>query len=108
MEIFYIKQGDTSPALRATLNDPAGVAVDLSGAAVVFSMKTVSGTLLVDRQTCSIITAASGIVEYSWQAGDTDVSGQHLSEFEVTFADSSVETFPNFDYLRIKISKELS
>lgn len=107
-ESFYLKAGDTSPALRATLQNPDGTAVDLTGATVVFNMRSSGNTVLISRVACSIVTAASGIVQYDWQAGDTDTVGQHLGEFEVTFADSTVETFPNDGYIRVIIARQIA
>lgn len=107
-EDFYIKQGDTAPALRATLKDPAGTAVDLTGATVKFSLRTASGTVLVNKQSVTIVTAGSGVVEYAWQAGDTDTAGTLLAEFEVTYSDSTVETFPNDSYTRVIVARQIA
>lgn len=105
-ETFYIKQGDTAPALRCTLKDPSGTAVDLTGASVVFNLLAADGTVLVNRQSVVLVTAASGIVEYQWQAGDTDTSGTHRGEFEVTYPDSSVETFPNDSFIPVRMARQ--
>lgn len=107
-ESFYIKQGDTAPALRATLKDPDGTAVDLTGATVKFSMRTASGTVLVNKQSVTLVTANAGIVEYAWQAGDTDTAGTHLGEFEVTHTDATVETFPNDSYARVIVTPQVA
>lgn len=92
---FYIKQNDTSPAWQVTLKDAAGNAVDVTGATVVFSMEDAFGTAKINEAAATIVTAASGVVSYSWSAGDTDTAGDFFGEFEVTYADSTVETFPN-------------
>ena len=38
-EKFYIKQNDTKPVIRAKLLDSAGNVANVTGAAVVFSMR---------------------------------------------------------------------
>ena len=49
-EKFYIKQNDTKPVLRAKLLDSAGNVVNVTGAAVVFSMRVrPGGTTKVDK-----------------------------------------------------------
>jgi hypothetical protein len=70
-------------------------------------MKSVDGTLVIDRA-MTITTAASGIVTYNWQAGDTSTAGTYFAEFEVTYSDLSVETFPNTGNLPIVITPELN
>lgn len=113
---FYIKSGDTSPDLVTTLLDADGAAVNLTGATVRFLMRprgetelTVDGTAVIDDD------ETSGIVSYQWAeadplydiVGDTTTAGDYDAEFEVTFADGSVQTFPNSRYLRIKILRQL-
>jgi uncharacterized protein YfaS (alpha-2-macroglobulin family) len=43
----------------------------------------------------TIHDAPNGVVRYSWGTDDTDEAGRYRAEFEVTYADGSVETFPN-------------
>jgi hypothetical protein len=49
----------------------------------------------------------NGIVEYSWQAGDTDTAGTYYGEIEVTYGDATVETFPNNGYFTVIIKEDL-
>ncbi len=104
---FYLKTGDTSPVFSVTLKDADGVAVDLTGATVVFNMNDEDGDQVVDRGSCDLIVAASGTVKYAWQAGDTDTAGYFTAEFEVTYSDTTVETFPNSGYLSVHIADDL-
>lgn len=91
---FTIKQSDTSPSLQATLQDADGNAININGASIRFHMKAVGGAVVID-QPMTIVNAAGGIVKYDWQSGDTDTAGTYYAEFEVTYSDLSVETFPN-------------
>lgn len=104
---FSIKQNDTSPSLQATLKDASLNPIDLTGATVMFHMKSVDGTIKVDRQ-MTVTNAAGGVVQYDWQSGDTDTVGTYYVEFEVTYADSSVETFPNNGNRAVSVVRELN
>lgn len=104
--MFKIKQNDTSPAIRATLKDSNGQVLNLIGASVKFHMKTENGRIAVDN-TATIVDDENGIVEYNWANGDTKYEGLNYAEFEVTYEDESIETFPNDGYIKIKITREL-
>lgn len=104
---FSIKQNDTSPALQATLKDAALAPIDLTGATVKFHMKSLDGNIKVDTA-MTITNNEGGVVQYNWQAGDTDTVGTYYVEFEVTYADASVETFPNNGNKVITVVKELN
>lgn len=105
---FYIKQNDTSPAMLATLQDADGNAVNVTGASIRFHMRAVGSTTVVVDEAVTIVTPLSGIVRYDWQAADTDTIGSYQAEFEVTYADSSVETFPNDGYIRVEIIDDIT
>lgn len=106
MADFNIKQGDTGPALIYEL---LPVTTDLTGASVVFNMRTSSGTVVVDRQDALIITeTGSPTVRYDWSAGETDIVGSHQAEFEVTYADGMVETFPNRNFISITVWDDIA
>lgn len=107
MGTFYIKQNDTQPALRAQLKDGDDYPIVLTGASVRFHMRTLTGTVVVD-EAATIITPANGIVQYNWQAADTATVGSYQAEFEVTYNDGSIETFPNSGYIRIQITDDIA
>lgn len=107
-ETFHIKQGDSAPNLRAILKNPDGTAASLVGSTVRFSMRTSGGAVIVSRQPCALVDAPNGVVEYDWQDGDTDTGATHLGEFEVTYSDGSIETFPNDGFVRIMITKQIA
>jgi len=105
---FYVKQNDTSPAMLATLQDADGNAIDLTSASVRFHMRPVGGGQVVVDEAATIVTAASGLVRYDWIAADTDTIGSYQAEFEVTYADASIETFPNDGYIRVEIIDDIA
>ena len=105
---IYIKQNDTSPAVSATLKDGDGAAVDITGASVRFHMrKEGSSDATVDA--AAIITdAAAGQVRYTWVADDTAIAGTFIAEFEVTYSNGAVETFPNYGHLQVQIGDDIA
>jgi len=105
---FSIKQNDTAPSLRATLRDGSGTVIDLTDATVRFHMKAVGGTAVKVDALSNIIDAEGGIVQYNWASNDTDTAGSYYAEFEVTYSDGTIETFPNNSNLSISIRAELN
>jgi hypothetical protein len=103
---FRIGQNDTSPSLQATLSDANLAPVSLTAATVMLHMKAIGGGLVLDEQ--MTITNTLGVVQYDWQVGDTATVGTYYVEFEVTYADASVETFPNTGSLPLVITRELN
>jgi hypothetical protein len=99
-----IKRNDTRDALKATLSNESGP-VDLTGATVRFLMSK-RKTIKVDRA-AQIKDAANGVVWMVFEQGDTDQDGLFNAEFEVTFPDNRIETFPNDGFISINIIKDL-
>ena len=104
---FIIKQNDTSPSLEATLSDANLVPVNITAATVMLHMKAIGGDVVLDQQ-MTITDAEGGVVQYDWQVGDTATVGTYYVEFEVTYSDGSVETFPNYGSLPLVITRELN
>lgn len=111
MPDFWIKQNDTAPAIEAQLQDKDGNAIDISGASVDFHMEHKHGdeSDVVDAG-ATINDASSGKVQYNWQTGDTSTPGDYLAEWEVTYSDGSIESFPNNDeqQLEVRIEPEVA
>ena len=102
---FRIKQNDTSPALVYQTNP----VVNFTGASVVFNMRlSPDGAVKCSRKTAAVEDAAGGSLSYEWEAADTDTAGRYQAEFEVTFGDGSIETFPNFSYIPVVISDDIA
>lgn len=94
MSKFIIKRNDTSPVLEARLLGKTQQPMPLSGATVVFNMRSSSGAVVINRAAVTVVDADTGLVRYNWTAANTARSGTYHAEFEVTFADGKVETFP--------------
>jgi hypothetical protein len=105
---FFLKQNDTSPSIRAKLVDGSGVTVNLAGCAIRFHMRPGFGGAIKVDAPASVIDSATGVVQYNWAPADTDVVGQFIGEFEVTFPGGIIETFPNYTNLQITISPEIA
>lgn len=110
---FHIKQGNTSPALEAQLIDNEGNPVDLNGTTVRFQSRLVGDDIPTVDDTAKITDPDEGIVVYEWKSGDTDTDGSYIAEFDVDYSGGtsdnfeSDETFPNNDYLQIRIEENL-
>ena len=106
---FTMKEGDLSPDLQVTLKDAADAAVDVTEAtSVKFYLRKKHGAVVVNGADATVVTPASGVVKYVWQAGDSDTPGQYEGEFRVVFSGGAPETFPNASYIDILILDALS
>lgn len=103
---FVIKQHDTRPSILGTLSaDPTDIFSD-----VLFLMKDQSGNLTVNFAGTIVeqpSSSSGGKVKYQWQTGDTATPGVYRAEFQVTFNDGRIETYPNGSYLTINIYEDL-
>jgi hypothetical protein len=104
---FTIKQNDTSPSIQVTLEDSAFVAIPLLGASVKIHMKSLDGVIKINGA-MTIVDADNGIIQYDWQTGDTDTVGIYYVEFQVTYSDSSIETFPNSGNEVVSVVRQLN
>ena len=112
MADFYIKQNDTSPAIKMTLLDSDNKAIDLTDATVKFHMVDSEGVVKVNDSADIVGDPFNGVVKYEWkgngETGDTITVGNYKAEWEVTYSDSTIETFPNDGDIVIRIVKELA
>jgi uncharacterized protein YfaS (alpha-2-macroglobulin family) len=89
------------------LKDADSNPIDLTGANVRFHMKAIGGAIKVDAA-MTIVDQNNGTVRYDWNTGDTDTVGTYEVEFEVTYSDGAIETFPNKGSLALNVTKELN
>lgn len=106
---FFIKQNDTRPAIRATLKDADELPVDLTAATVEFHMRVYpAGTTKISAGSVVVLDAAKGDVEYRWVAADTDTADTFEAEYEVTFSDGTIQTFPNDTHAIVEITDDIA
>ncbi len=105
MADFTIAQGDTLPAVAATLNDANGP-VNLTGATVTFSL-TLGGVAVIADRACTITDAATGQVSVAWQPADTAGYGNAFAQFHAVWTNGR-QTFPNGRMLDFTITPALS
>ena len=103
-QIFNIKRGDTSPAIKFAL-EPSDIT--LNGAAVQFQMRVRVGATVIDAP-ATIDSSSPPIVSYAWAAQDTATPGWYEAEFRVTYFDGSVETFPNRGFINVSINEDVA
>ena len=108
MTTFYIKQDDTSPAIAGTLERPDGTVVVLTGATVRFHLRAQGASATKVDAAATVVSGAAGSVKYDWQTGDTDTAGYFEAEWEVTFSDGSIETFPNYGHQPVRIYEQIA
>lgn len=110
---FIIKRNDTAPALIATVYDKGCLGgwnrLNLSAVTKVeFSMADDCGALVISSNSAQIISAASGIIQYSWKEGDTGIAGSYVGEFEIFFADGKKMSLPREGGISIKIEEDIN
>jgi hypothetical protein len=101
-----IKKGDLKPDLVITCTSD-GAVVDLTTATTVQVVCRREGAASV-LFTRTATGNASGVVTYTWQAGDTDTVGRLLFEVLVTWSGAKPQRFPANSYLPVDVESNLS
>lgn len=108
MSRHEIKRNDTRPYWPITLTFEDGSVPDLSGGTVRFLAREAgNGQVKVD-DTAVITDGPNGQAEWRPSAGDTDQAGSFDVEWEVTFSDGTVQTFPTRGYDRLIVVGDLA
>jgi hypothetical protein len=103
MTTVNIKQNDTKGIFTDTLTVD-DVPVDLTGCTIRFLLRKPGLTI---AQPATITAPLVGKVSYQPVAGDVSESGKYQQEWEVTFGDSRILTFPNGEYNVVVIEDDL-
>lgn len=104
---YEIRQGDRRPHYRIQLTGN-GVPVDLTGAVSVhFIMKPAAGGTAVVDTDGTIITPATGVVEYAWDADDTTTSGSFAMKVRVVWGGGETQTFPSSGSFAVTIQPDV-
>lgn len=111
-DTFEIKHGDTRPELIATLYSDSAmtVPVDLTNATSV-KIKVGDGqtTVKLDKTMTIKTPATDGKVGYQFTVTDWSAvaPGDHDMEFEVTWNDTTISTYPKTGYKTLKVNPDL-
>ena len=110
---FIMKRNDTAPALIATIYDKGCLGgwnrLNLGSViSVQFSMKDDCGSLIISSKEAYIVSPKSGIIQYSWEEGDTSFSGNFIGEFELFFADGTKMSLPREGGISIRIEEDIN
>lgn len=89
---FKIVEDNTAPAYQITCQRD-GTAIDLTGATVemIIENKSTGSVTNSGHQTCSIVTAASGIISYTAEATDFPSAGTYIGDIKITYNGGGVE-----------------
>lgn len=92
-------KGDRRPSIKATLEYIDGTAVNLTDCTVKLQLIELKTNVTILNETAGILSPASdGKVQYDWKVDETNVDRTNYKiRFEVTFADSTKQTFPRKD-----------
>jgi hypothetical protein len=101
MESFVIKRGNNSPSLVYALIPNNRT---LAGASVQFRMRKFRGDTVIDSP-AFVENFLPPIVRYDWQVSDTLEDGKYEAEFEVTFSDGAIETYPSDTFIPVLINR---
>jgi len=119
---FYIKQGNTSPALLRQMLDDTGTKVNLTGATVDFSLAKVAGPVVLSRVAAQVwsgpatlsngttitVTPVDGWMRFAWPPGGIAEAGAYNAEFNATLPGGTLETVPNSGYELVHVGKTLA
>lgn len=97
---LYRRQNDDESPIEDELLDDDGETVPITGFIdVEFHLwKQSDGTVVVDDDTdgnVEVPDAGAGEVTYDFADGDLSDTGAYWYEWQVTFSDGGIETFPN-------------
>ena len=86
-------QGDTAPAITSQIVfTDTETGVDLTGATVRFQMRKSDDRRFTVNSEATVTSAGTGAVRYAWGPNDLAVPGEYVVQWEVTYADTRVQT----------------
>jgi hypothetical protein len=97
--IYQVKRNDTA-AIVDTLLDSAGIAVNLTGAGVLFHVVDRFGTSVINRSATGPGGGAldtTGKVQFVFMASEVSTAGAFFAEWQVTFTNGQIQTWPQND-----------
>jgi hypothetical protein len=106
---FYIKQGDTSPALSITLMISGTTWTIPAGSTATLAWVISDNSQAPQYRTASITNqmVTPGVVTYQWAQGEPGIAANYIGEVKVATPDGNSIRFPNSGYFDIIVSKGL-
>ena len=81
--------------MTATLNDPDGNPVDLTGATVTMKIRDVLQAGASRTVNITITDADDAEVQYDWVTADSDIAGDYHFRIEAVLASGKIMSWPN-------------
>lgn len=93
---FFIVTGNTAPAYQITC-ERDGSGIDLSGATaeLILQEKSTATVTNSGHQSCTVVTAASGIISYTAESTDFPDKGTYVADIKITYGDGGIEILYN-------------
>lgn len=107
MADLSMHQGDT-PTYAYTLTNADGSNPDLTGGSVKFVMRSLLASSPVVNASATIVNAATGHVDYTFQAADSATAGGYMATWVATLASGAVVTYPTTGYLDVRVEQNLT
>lgn len=98
-----MKTGDLRPYLQVKIFNPDGTPRDLTEDIVTFNMKDAAGVLVINDGAVTPVLASQGVMEYRWEAGETDDAGVFRGEMVI----NGIDTYPKEGYITIQFTEDL-
>lgn len=105
-ENFVIKQVDTKQVFKIGLSYDDGSVPDLTGATATLYIADKNGVIATKEM--DNVAEEEGVVSFSLDDGDITESGSFDVEVVITYSDGKRETFPDTNYLNLKVMPNLS
>jgi hypothetical protein len=102
---LILKTSDDKYSFNYTVAEDDGTVVDLTGATTKFRMGNQSKIIFTNPST--VVDAVNGVVSYSFAKEDTMYDGSFIGEFEITFPNGSVLSYPRSGYLAVFIQRSV-
>lgn len=111
MADYFVKQGDDAPSLSVILRDANNNPVNLTGASGSVYLRParaasplVTRSLTIDPDQ----VGNKGKVTFSWPVGGLGTVGEYLGEFDITYADTKKQSFPNSGFMIFEVVPQLA
>jgi hypothetical protein len=102
---LILKTSDVNYSFTYPVTEDDGTIVNLTNATTKFKMGNTSKIIFTNPST--VIDAVNGLVSYSFTEQDTMYDGAFIGEFEITFADGRILSYPRSGYISVFIQRSV-